>query len=166
MGTVGLVDAALPHLVASGAGSIVTIASVSGREIDFAAARTAFKAAIIHYTPGLAYNSRRRVSGPTRVTPGNTYFAGGVWQSIEQSNPELFATSLALNPTGRMATPEEVARTPWYSSPARGQPHHRHQPRRRRCAHPWRPVIARRAKPRRTSTGRAQGPSPLGLGIR
>ncbi len=41
MGTVGLVEAALPHLLATGAGSIVTISSVSGREIDFASALTA-----------------------------------------------------------------------------------------------------------------------------
>jgi 3-oxoacyl-[acyl-carrier protein] reductase len=37
MGTVRLVDAAMPFLEASGKGSIVTISSVSGREIDFAA---------------------------------------------------------------------------------------------------------------------------------
>ena len=37
MGTVDLMEAALPHLLASGAGSVVAISSVSGREIDFAA---------------------------------------------------------------------------------------------------------------------------------
>ena len=41
MGTVHLVNAALPHLERSDAASIVTIASVSGREVDFAAAPTA-----------------------------------------------------------------------------------------------------------------------------
>jgi NAD(P)-dependent dehydrogenase (short-subunit alcohol dehydrogenase family) len=40
------------------------------------------------------------------VSPGNTYFPGGVWPSIEENNPELFAQALALNPTGRMATPQ------------------------------------------------------------
>ena len=35
---------------------------------------------------------------------------GGIWQWIENNNAELFAQALALNPTGRMATPEEVAR--------------------------------------------------------
>ena len=44
------------------------------------------------------------------VSPGNTYFPGGVWEKIEQGNPALFAHSLALNPTGRMGTPAEVAR--------------------------------------------------------
>ena len=41
MGAVGLVEAALPHLLASGAGSIVTISSVSGRESISPQGRTA-----------------------------------------------------------------------------------------------------------------------------
>jgi 3-oxoacyl-[acyl-carrier protein] reductase len=44
------------------------------------------------------------------VSPGNTYFEGGIWQNIETGNPELFETALGLNPMGRMATPEEIAR--------------------------------------------------------
>lgn len=110
MGTVGLVDAALPHLEASGAGSIVTISSVSGREIDFAAGPYGtMKAAIIHYTQGLAYQLAAKGVRANTVSPGNTYFPGGVWPSIEQDDPDLFATALALNPTGRMATAQEVA---------------------------------------------------------
>ena len=110
MGTVGLVQAALPHLEASGAGSIVTISSVSGREIDFAAGPYGtMKAAIIHYTQGLAYNLAAAGVRANTVSPGNTYFPGGVWPSIEENDPALFATALALNPTGRMATPREVA---------------------------------------------------------
>lgn len=122
MGTVGLVDAALPHLQASGAGSIVTISSVSGREIDFAAGPYGtMKAAIIHYTQGLAYQLAGKGVRANTVSPGNTYFPGGVWSSIEQNDPELFATALALNPTGRMATPAEVANAVVFlSSPAAG----------------------------------------------
>jgi 3-oxoacyl-[acyl-carrier protein] reductase len=44
------------------------------------------------------------------VSPGNTYFAGGIWESIEQNMPELFAQAMSLNPMGRMATPQEIAR--------------------------------------------------------
>jgi len=44
------------------------------------------------------------------VSPGNTYFPGGVWNQVEENNPDMFAQALALNPTGRMATAEEVAR--------------------------------------------------------
>jgi NAD(P)-dependent dehydrogenase (short-subunit alcohol dehydrogenase family) len=110
MGTIGLVEAALPHLLAADAGSIVTISSVSGREIDFASGPYGtMKAAIIHYTQGLAFNLAGKGVRANTVSPGNTYFPGGVWPSIEENDPELFATALGLNPTGRMATPQEVA---------------------------------------------------------
>jgi NAD(P)-dependent dehydrogenase (short-subunit alcohol dehydrogenase family) len=33
-----------------------------------------------------------------------------VWEQIEHGNPDLFARALALNPTGRMGRPEEMAR--------------------------------------------------------
>jgi 3-oxoacyl-[acyl-carrier protein] reductase len=110
MGTIGLVDAALPSLLDSGAGSIVTISSVSGREVDFASGPYGtMKAAIIHYTQGVAFNLAGKGVRANTVSPGNTYFPGGVWPSIEENDPELFATALGLNPTGRMATPREVA---------------------------------------------------------
>ncbi|HEY0183190.1 MAG TPA: SDR family oxidoreductase [Rhodopila sp.] len=111
MGTVRVVDAAMPWLEKSDAGSIVIISSVSGREVDFAAGPYgAFKAALIHYAQGLAFQLAPRNIRANTVSPGNTYFPGGVWEKIEQGNPTLFNQSLALNPTGRMATPQEVAR--------------------------------------------------------
>ena len=111
MHTVSLVKAAMPYLEQSAAASILTISSVSGREIDFAAGPYGVvKAALIHYTQGLAYQLAPKGIRANSLSPGNTYFAGGVWENIEQHNPELFATALGLNPTGRMARPEEVAR--------------------------------------------------------
>src|SRR3984885_11843020 len=111
MGSVRVVDAAMPWLEKSDAGSIVIISSVSGREVDFAAGPYgAFKAALIHYAQGLAFRLAPRNIRANSVSPGNTYFAGGVWEKIEQGNPALFAQSLALNPTGRMAKPAEIAR--------------------------------------------------------
>jgi 3-oxoacyl-[acyl-carrier protein] reductase len=111
MGTVRVVDAAMPWLEKSDAASIVIISSVSGREVDFAAGPYgAFKAALIHYAQGLASQLAPRNIRANTVSPGNTYFPGGVWEKIEQGNPALFAQSLALNPTGRMGTPQEVAR--------------------------------------------------------
>jgi len=120
MHTVRLVNAAMPHLERSDAASIVTIASVSGREIDFAAGPYGtFKAAIIHYTQGLAFQLAAKGIRANSLSPGNTYFAGGVWQNIEQNVPELFAQAMALNPTGRMAKPEEIARAAVFlASPA------------------------------------------------
>jgi len=110
MGTVRLVTAALPHLTES-RGSIVAISSVSGREIDFTAGPYGvMKAAIVHYVQGLAYQLAASGVRANTVSPGNTYFEGGVWQQIETGQPELFATALGLNPTGRMGKPEEMAR--------------------------------------------------------
>lgn len=120
LGTVGIVNAAMPYLEQSDAPSIVTVSSVSGREIDFAAGPYGvFKAALIHYTQGLAYQLAAKGIRANTVSPGNTYFPGGVWENIEQNNPELFGEALALNPTGRMATPHEIARAAVFlASPA------------------------------------------------
>ena len=120
MHTVRLVNAAMPFLERSEAGSIVTVASVSGREIDFAAGPYGtFKAAIIHYTQGLAYQLAAKGIRANSLSPGNTFFPGGVWENIEQNVPDLFAQAMALNPTGRMARPEEIARAAVFlASPA------------------------------------------------
>ena len=110
MGTVRLVEAAMPSLEQSAHAAIVTISSVSGREIDFAAGPYgAFKAAIVHYTQGLAYHLAGKRIRANSVSPGNTYFEGGVWNQIENGNPQFFKDALALNPTGRMGTPQEMA---------------------------------------------------------
>jgi 3-oxoacyl-[acyl-carrier protein] reductase len=110
MGTVRLIEAAMPFLEASKAAAIVTISSVSGREIDFAAGPYGtFKAAIIHYTQGLAYHLAGKGIRANTVSPGNTYFEGGVWNNIKDNNPDLYNFALSLNPTGRMGTPQEMA---------------------------------------------------------
>jgi len=110
MHTVRLVRAALPHLERSDAASIIAISSVSGRESDFASGPygTA-KTAIVGYIHGLALQLAPQGIRANTVSPGNTYFEGGVWASIEAGNPGLFETAVGLNPTGRMGTPEEIA---------------------------------------------------------
>ena len=110
MGCVRLVEAAMPSLASSKAASIVSISSVSGREVDFAAGPYgAFKAALVHYTQGLAFQLAGRGIRANSVSPGNTYFEGGVWHRIQEGNPALYKTALDLNPTGRMGTPQEIA---------------------------------------------------------
>ncbi|MBA2558834.1 MAG: SDR family oxidoreductase [Propionibacteriales bacterium] len=110
MHTVRLVRAAMPHLERSGTASIIAISSVSGRESDFASGPygTA-KTAIIGYIHGLAMQLADKGIRANTVSPGNTYFEGGVWASIEGGDPEFFNTAVALNPTGQMGTPEEIA---------------------------------------------------------
>lgn len=110
MHTIHTVDAAMPFLEKSEAGSIVVISSVSGRELDFAyGAYGAMKAALIHYTQGLALQLAPKGIRANTVSPGNIYFKGGPWDNIEQNMPDLFNLALSLNPTGRMGTPEEIA---------------------------------------------------------
>jgi len=110
MHTVNAVQAAVPFLEKSQSASIVLISSVSGFEVDFAAGSYgAVKAALIHYAKGL---SRQLVGKGIRVncvSPGNTYFDGGIWQNIEKNMPDLFASTLKVNPTGKFGTAEEVA---------------------------------------------------------
>lgn len=120
MGTVRAVNAAMPFLEKSASAAIVVISSVSGREIDFAAGPYGvFKAALIHYAKGLAAQLAPKNIRVNTLSPGNTYFAGGVWEKIEHGNPALFAQALALNPTGRMGRPEEMARAAVFlASPA------------------------------------------------
>ena len=110
MHTVNTVEAALPMLEKSDSGSIVIISSVSGIEIDFAAGPYgAFKAALIHYSKALACELASKNIRVNSVSPGNTYFEGGVWEMIEKNMPDLFNKALGMNKTGRMATAEEVA---------------------------------------------------------
>ncbi|MCC3298100.1 SDR family NAD(P)-dependent oxidoreductase [Arthrobacter caoxuetaonis] len=110
MGTVALMQAAIPHVERSESPSLVAISSVSGREVDFASGPygTA-KSALIGYMAGLAFQLAGTGIRANTVSPGNTYFDGGVWQGLETGAPEMFTESLALNPTGRMGTPQEVA---------------------------------------------------------
>jgi 3-oxoacyl-[acyl-carrier protein] reductase len=110
MHTVHAVEAALPYLEKSKAAAIVIISSVSGIEIDFAAGPYgAFKAALIHYSKALACQLAGKGIRVNAVSPGNTYFEGGVWHHIEKNVPDLFSMALGKNKTGRMATAQEVA---------------------------------------------------------
>ncbi|WP_213958220.1 MULTISPECIES: SDR family NAD(P)-dependent oxidoreductase [unclassified Variovorax] len=120
MHTVNAVTAAVPFLEKSDSASIVLISSVSGFEVDFAAGSYgAMKAALIHYAKGL---SRQLVAKGIRVncvSPGNTYFDGGIWQTIEKNMPDLYASTLKVNPTGKFGRPDEVAKgVVFISSPA------------------------------------------------
>ncbi len=120
MHSVRLVSAALPFLQRSDAAAITLISSVSGREVDFTGpAYGAFKAALVHYAQGLAMKLAGSGIRANTVSPGNTYFPGGVWETIERTNPDLYAQTLAMNPMGRMGRPEEIARgVVFLSSPA------------------------------------------------
>jgi 3-oxoacyl-[acyl-carrier protein] reductase len=110
MATVFGCEAALPYLEKSDAGSIVAVGSTAMAEI-YGPTRSyaAVKAALIPYIKGLARNLAAKNVRANLVSPGNVYFKGGVWNTVEERNPEMFQAMLARNPTGRMGTPQEVA---------------------------------------------------------
>jgi 3-oxoacyl-[acyl-carrier protein] reductase len=113
MGVQRAIAAGLPHLEAgaeaNGDAAIVIISSVSAAETAVANAYGALKAAQIHFAKGLAKEKAAKRVRVNVVSPGTVYFKGGVWHQRELANPELFKTMIARNPTGRMATPQEIA---------------------------------------------------------
>jgi 3-oxoacyl-[acyl-carrier protein] reductase len=110
MATVFGIEAALPLLERSESAAIVVVGSTAMAEI-YGPNRSyaAVKAAIVPYVKGLARNLAAQNIRANLVSPGNVYFKGGVWNIVEERNPEMFRSMLARNPTGRMGTPEEVA---------------------------------------------------------
>jgi 3-oxoacyl-[acyl-carrier protein] reductase len=110
MGTVVGVEAALPLLEKSDAGSVVVIGSVAAVEVSGPTRPyNAVKAALVPYIKSLAQNHAKKNVRVNMVSPGTIYFKGGVWHQREQRMPDFFKAALARNPLGRMGTPEEVA---------------------------------------------------------
>ena len=83
--------------------------SVSAAEADNASSYGPIKAALIHYAKGLARQHAKRKIRANVVSPGTVYFKGGVWGVTEERAPDFFKMMIARNPTGRMATPQEIA---------------------------------------------------------
>lgn len=120
LGTVRVVDAAKPYLDKSDAASIVAISSTAALESSQGIrAYTGVKAAVIAYMANVSNAWAAEGIRANTVSPGNVFFEGGVWDIRKKNDPELFQASLANNPMGRMATPQEVANaTVFLASPA------------------------------------------------
>lgn len=110
LGTVRMVEAAMPHLEKSTSASIVAISSIAALEA-FGGLRpySAVKAAVINYMSNLATVAAPKKIRANTVSPGTIYFDDGVWGKRKREQPEIYATALALNPLGRMGTVQEVA---------------------------------------------------------
>ncbi|MEZ2141165.1 SDR family oxidoreductase [Bradyrhizobium sp. DN5] len=113
LGAVHAFDAARPFLEASGERSgdaaFVIISSISAAQADLASSYGPIKAALIHMAKGLARQYAKKKIRVNVVSPGTVYFKGGVWNMIEQNMPERYKDAISRNPTGRMATPQEIA---------------------------------------------------------
>ncbi len=113
-GAVGAFDAAKAHLTAaaakSGDASFIMISSVSAAENDGGGSSYGpIKAALIHYAKGLARQYAGKHVRVNVVSPGTVYFKGGIWNMIETNMPDVFKGAMERNPTGRMATPQDIA---------------------------------------------------------
>jgi 3-oxoacyl-[acyl-carrier protein] reductase len=113
LGAVNAFEAARPFLETSGErngdAAFVIISSVSAAQADTASSYGPVKAALVHMAKGLAREYACKKIRVNVVSPGTVYFKGGVWNMVEQNMPKRYEDALARNPTGRMATPQEIA---------------------------------------------------------
>ncbi|WP_025035034.1 SDR family NAD(P)-dependent oxidoreductase [Bradyrhizobium sp. DOA9] len=113
LGAVHAFDAARPFLETSSAeggdAAFVIISSIAAAQADTASSYGPIKAALIHMAKGLARQYARKKIRVNVVSPGTVYFKGGVWEMIEKNMPERYNDAMKRNPTGRMATPQEIA---------------------------------------------------------
>ena len=104
------VRAALPHLSASDAASVVVISSVSGSRAQPRPQYAAAKAAEIALAACLARELGPRGVRVNTLSPGSILFEGGSWARRRDDDPEAFAAFVARElPHGRLGTPQEVA---------------------------------------------------------
>ena len=113
MGAVRTYDAARPFLEAAGAAkgdaAFIITSSISAAETDNPNCYGAMKAAQIHFAKGVARENAPKGLRCNVVSPGTVFFEGGVWGQIKTGMPQFFEQMIKRNPTGRMATPEEIA---------------------------------------------------------
>jgi 3-oxoacyl-[acyl-carrier protein] reductase len=113
LGAVRSFEAAKPHLEraaqASGDACFIIISSISAAETDAPGAYGPMKAAQIHFAKGVARENAKKKVRCNVISPGTVFFEGGVWGNVKANAPAFFEQMIARNPTGRMATPEEIA---------------------------------------------------------
>jgi len=110
LGTVRAVEAAMPYLEKSGAGSIVGISSAAAINTSGGVrAYSGLKAALVNYLSGLSTNLGPKGIRVNTVSPGAIFFEGGVWDYRKKNEPERFAMTVEKAPFKRLGTPEEVA---------------------------------------------------------
>jgi NAD(P)-dependent dehydrogenase (short-subunit alcohol dehydrogenase family) len=115
-----LIEAGTPFLVKSDAASVVLISSTAALEyLGVPQPYNAMKAALITMANDYSQALGRKGVRVNAVSPGPIYFAGGNWEMIKQSMPQIYEGALAQCAIGRMGEPEEVARVvAFLASPA------------------------------------------------
>ena len=113
LGAVRTFEAVKPLLLESAAAKgdavFLMISSVSAAQSDTPSSYGAMKSALIHFAKGIARANAPKGLRCNVISPGTVFFEGGSWGNVKANNPTFFETMIKRNPTGRMATPQEIA---------------------------------------------------------
>ncbi|ABI77602.1 NAD dependent epimerase/dehydratase family [Hyphomonas neptunium ATCC 15444] len=113
LAAVNAFEAAQPLLgkaaATNGDAAFVIISSISAAQADRGDSYGPIKAALIHMAKGLARQHAKAGIRVNVVSPGMVFFEGGVWHTVKTNAPDFFEQANARNPTGRCATPQEIA---------------------------------------------------------
>lgn len=120
LGTTRGVEAAMPFLQESAAGSIVIISSTAGVETFMGPQPyNAIKGALVIHAKQLSQALAPAGIRVNCVSPGPVFIEGGAWDFIKNNMAELYESTLAQIPQGRMGTAQEIANSvAFLASPA------------------------------------------------
>lgn len=105
------IETLLPSLEASGAGSIICLASTAAVEtFIMPQAFNAIKAAVITHASQQSQALASKGIRVNTVSPGPIEFVNGNWEMIKNAMPDFYNGTVAAMPMGRLGAPEEVAR--------------------------------------------------------
>ncbi|AOF95190.1 SDR family oxidoreductase [Sphingobium sp. SA2] len=111
MGPVRAVEAVIPVMTEQQSGSIILIASTStGEAMGGPQAYNAMKASLVTWGKQLALFHGKDGIRVNVVSPGPIEFEGGNWDMIKGTMEKFYNSQLRQQPSGRLGTPEEVAR--------------------------------------------------------
>lgn len=110
LGTTRGVEAAMPFLQKSDAASIVIISSTAGVETFMGPQPyNAIKGALVIHGKQLSQALAPAGIRVNCVSPGPVYIEGGAWEFIKNNMADLYDSTLAQIPQGRMGSAEEIA---------------------------------------------------------
>jgi 3-oxoacyl-[acyl-carrier protein] reductase len=116
------IDAAIPHFVTAGGGSVVAISSISGIDTATPSAPNSYaamKAAVIQHASARAHSLAAKGIRVNTVSPGPIDFPGGDWDRVREGRPALYQQIQEMIALGRYGRPDEVAKAIAYlASPA------------------------------------------------
>lgn len=111
MGPVRAAEVIIPKMEERGGGSIVLIVTTSiGEAMGGPQAYNAMKASLATWGKQLGLFHGKNNIRVNMVSPGPIEFEGGNWDMIKGTMEKFYNAQLRQQPTGRLGTPEEVAR--------------------------------------------------------